>query len=192
MRKALELSKPRLALPIIYNTGGYDRVETIRGFQGLVDVYLPDFKYADPALSSRYSNAPDYFEVASRAIQEMHCQCGYPAYDDRGGIVSGVIVRHLVLPSCTADSMRILDHIAATYDVSRVTVSILRQYFPTPRCADYPELNRKLTSLEYDRVVQYARSVGITHGYIQEKSAATSAYVPDFDGRFEPANPTAF
>lgn len=178
---ALELVKDSLGIPVVYNTGGYDSVETLKRFEGLVDIYLPDLKYFDSAYSAKYSGAADYFEVASKAVFEMHRQVSYPVFDGEGHMKGGVLVRHLVLPTLWRDSVKILDYLAGTYDVKRLHISLMRQYFPTHRAFEYPEISRRLTSLEYDKVTEHARGLGIVNGYTQEKSSAKEEYVPKFD-----------
>lgn len=178
---ALERVKDRLKIPVVYNTGGYDKAETLKKLEGLVDIYLPDIKYFSPEYSGKYSGAPDYFEVASRAVSEMIRQVGYPHFDNEGRMTRGVLIRHLVLPTLYRDSFKILDHLSENYDTDRLHVSVMRQYFPTYKAKDYPEISRKLTTLEYEKVLSYAESLGITHGFSQEKESAKEQYVPDFD-----------
>lgn len=179
--KALKKVRDSLGIPVVYNTGGYDSVETLRRFEGLVDIYLPDIKYFSAEYSAKYSGAKDYFEVASRAVSEMCRQVSYPVFDGEGHMKSGVLVRHLVLPSLWRDSCRILDYLADSFDVTRLYLSLMRQYFPAHRAKEFPEIARKLTTLEYDKVVSYAIKLGITCGFTQEKSSAKEEYVPDFD-----------
>ena len=179
--RALEKVKDRLGIPVVYNTGGYDSVDTLGMFSGLVDIYLPDIKYYSSEHSMKYSGAKDYFEKAFSAVGEMFRQVGYPTFDMEGHMKSGVLIRHLVLPTLYRDSMAILDRLAENYDVSRLFVSIMRQYFPTHRAFEFSEISRKLTSLEYDKVTDHAVKLGIVNGYSQEKSSAKEEYVPDFD-----------
>ena len=179
--RALYKVKENLGIPVIFNTGSYDRVETLKELSGLVDIYLPDIKYFSSEYSEKYSGARDYFKVAFSAIEEMFRQTGYPMFDNEGHMVSGVLPRHLVLPTLYRDSMAILDELCAKYDVSKLHISIMRQYFPTHRACEYPELSRKLTTLEYNKVIEYAEKLGIVNGYSQEKSSAKEEYVPDFD-----------
>ncbi len=181
--------KPRLNIPIVYNCGGYESVETLRGFCGLVDIYLPDFKYASGALAAEYSAAPDYPEVAAAALREMHRQCGGAIFDGEGIMQRGVIVRHLVLPGCRQDSAAVLKLIAETVPVEDIKLSIMRQY--TPEFVDkaaYPRLARRVTGFEYDFVVGEAAKLGFD-GFTQQKESATPDYTPNFDltGVFSPA-----
>lgn len=181
--RALYKIKEKLGIPVIYNTGGYDKVETLREFSGLIDIYLPDIKYHSPEYSQKYSGAADYFAVAFAALEEMFSQTGYPEFDSNGHMTKGVLVRHLVLPTLYRDSMAILDELAKKYDTSKLYVSIMRQYFPTHRSFEFPEISRKLTTLEYNKVIDHAERLGIVNGYTQEKSCAKEEYVPDFDYR---------
>ena len=178
---SLRRVKDKLGIPVVYNTGGYERPETLRALEGLVDIYLPDMKYASNAAAARYSGAPDYPQAARAAIREMFRQVGYPRFDEDGHMTGGVLVRHLVLPSNSRDSMRVLDILSQDYDPSRLYVSLMRQYFPCHRAHEFPEIDRRLTTLEYERVTRYALSLGIVHGFIQERDAATEDYVPPFD-----------
>jgi len=177
----LDKVRPKLNIPIVYNCGGYESVEALRRLEGLIDIYLPDFKYASGELAAKYSGAPDYPQVAAAALSEMHRQCGGAEFDDEGMMRRGVIVRHLVLPGCRRDSAAVLQKIAETVPVAEVKLSIMRQY--TPEFVDaerFPELARRLTSFEYDFVVKEAARLGFD-GFTQQKESATSAYTPDFD-----------
>lgn len=175
--EALELSKP--AIPLVMNCGGYERAETLRLWEGHVDIYLPDLKYVDPALSARYSGAPDYFEFASAAILEMHRQRPVLSWDGQL-LKSGLIVRHLVLPGASRDSLSVLNWLHTALPKDTFLLSLMRQFTPTENCAAYPELNRRLTTFEYDRARSLASELGF-QGYIQAKSSAKSEYTPDFD-----------
>ncbi len=183
LAKLLERIKPRLCVPVVYNTGGYEKVETLKMLDGLIDVYLPDIKYYSQEVSLRYSNAGDYFEKAICAVKEMQRQTGYGMIEADGGMKKGLCVRHLVLPGQRKDSMRILDELAANFEPAKLYISIMRQYFPTGLVDDthFPEINRKLTSLEYDSVVGHAASLGFVNGFTQGKDSAEGSFVPDFD-----------
>ena len=182
-----------LTLPVVYNTGTYERVEAIQALEGLVDVWLPDFKYISPRLSLAYSHTPDYFQYASKALQEMVRQCPEPLFSDGSHtldapddaddplMVRGVLVRHLVLPGSTQDSMDILKYLHDTYG-DQIFISIMNHYTPMPQVKDDPDLGRKLSSAEYEKVVDYAISLGITNGFIQEEGTASRRYIPAFDG----------
>ena len=177
---ALERVRPMLNVPVVWNSGGYESVETLKRLEGLVDVYLPDLKYFSAELSAKYSSAPDYFEVARDAIKEMHRQVGEVRIED-GLIKKGVVVRHLVLPSCRKDSIRIVEELSELLPVSEVRLSIMRQFTPDFVDGDkYPELNRRVTSFEYDSVVKRATELGFD-GYTQGAEAAVSSYTPDFE-----------
>lgn len=177
---ALKYAKKKgLDIPIVYNTGSYERVETLRMLEGLVDVYLPDCKYKSSELSDKYSNAPDYFEIADAALEEMVRQVGEPYFDADGMIKKGVIVRHMVLPGCTKDSKDVLKHLYSKYGNS-IYISIMNQYTPVGELIKYPELKRKVTKREYDKVIDYAIDIGIENGFIQEGDTAKESFIPDF------------
>ncbi len=174
---ALKLAKPHLTIPVVYNTSSYENVDTIRLFEGLVDVYLPDLKFCDQTLAGSFAGAPNYFDVATKVITEMRRQQPVDKFTD-GYITNGVIVRHLVLPGCVEDSKRILDWIAQ-FD-KNIHVSVMSQYFPARTDALYPQLNRKLFKREYQSVCDYFTNVGLTNGFTQDVSSATVDYLPDF------------
>lgn len=171
-----------LHLPIVYNTSAYEKVETLQCLEGLVDIYLPDLKYYSPALSAKYAGAPNYFETASAAIAEMVRQTGLPVFetDEDSLMKKGVIVRHLLLPGCEEDSRYLLQYLYNTYK-NDIYVSIMNQYTPMPQVSCFPELNRSITHEEYDRIVDYAISIGIENGFIQEGSTASESFIPAFD-----------
>lgn len=172
-------SNQGLRLPVVYNTGGYERVETLRMLEGVVDIYLPDLKYVDSGLSSRYSHAPDYFEVASKALGEMVRQAGEAQFQGEL-MMRGVIVRHLVLPGCAEDSKAVIRYLYGTYG-DRVYLSIMNQFTPMADTGRYPELNRRVTEAEYDEVVDYATRLGVVNGFIQEGETAKESFIPAFD-----------
>ena len=172
--------KPRLGIPVVYNCGGYESVKTLRSLKGLVDIYLPDVKYFSSELSARYSAAPDYFEVASAALEEMLRQTGAPRMDENGMLTSGTVVRHLVLPSCRKDSVKLLNTLAERFGSRAFLLSLMSQYTPefaldTP----YPALHRRVTSFEYESVREEAVRLGF-EGCMQDREAASPAYTPDF------------
>ena len=171
-----------LSVPVVYNTGGYEKAETLKLLEGLVDIYLPDFKYLDPELAAKYSFAPDYPETAKAALAEMVRQVGEPVFEDEGEerMIRGVIVRHLVLPGLTEASKKVIRYLHETYG-NRIYISILNQYTPMPGMEKYPELNRKLTAEEYDAVVDDAVAVGVENGFIQEGDTASESFIPVFD-----------
>ncbi len=178
---SLDKVRHLLKIPVIYNSGGYESVESIKQLDGYIDVYLPDIKYYSAEISARYSNAPDYFEYASKAVLEMIRQTKKIKFNNEGGLIRGTIIRHLVLPSCRHDSMKILDWVAENTSQDQVLASIMSQYTPfdfIPK--EITELHRKITKMEYNSVIHHAEQLGIK-GFMQEKSSADEAYVPDFD-----------
>ena len=178
--EALTLAKNQgLMIPIVYNTSGYDSVKTLAMLDGLVDVYMPDFKYVSGELSKRYSHASDYFEVAKASLAEMYRQVGAPVFDG-DMLVKGVLVRHLILPGCIEDSKAVIQYLYRTYG-NNIYLSIMNQYTPLPHVAAFPEINRKLTPNEYDEVVDYAIQLGVENGFIQEGNTAEESFIPEFD-----------
>ncbi len=168
-----------LSLPVIFNCGGYERVETLRSLDGVVDIYMPDFKYFYADTAGRYSAAPDYPEVAMAALDEMVRRRGEPVLDPDGIMLSGVIVRHLVLPGCAEESKRIIEYIYDRYRDS-VYISIMSQYTPPPGLS-LDELGRTVTAEEYDSVVDHAVDIGVTRAFIQDGEAASESFIPPFD-----------
>ena len=167
---------PKLSVPVVYNCGGYERMETLRALEGKVDIYLPDLKYADPGLAARLSAAPDYFETATAAIREMVRQVGAPQF--RGEkMVSGVIIRHLILPGFVENSLKVLDWIGENFAPGQVLVSLMRQYTPMPGMA--APLDRPVTDEEYDAVLSWIY-LNDLEGFTQEQNAASAAFIPDF------------
>jgi putative pyruvate formate lyase activating enzyme len=181
LAKLLEKIKPRLHIPVVWNSGGYESVESLRMLEGLVDIYLPDFKYISSELAKAYSAAPDYAEVATEAVLEMFRQTG--KYEEADGLTQkGVILRHLVLPGCRADSIAVLGHIASILPVADIRVSVMRQYTPDfAMDCPHKNLRRRVTEFEYNSVLEEAARLGIL-GFSQGKDAATRAYTPDFQG----------
>lgn len=184
IREALLLAKQQgMTLPVVYNTSSYESVEALKALDGLVDIYLPDFKYMSSELSKKYSNAADYAKVAKAAIAEMVRQTGRPVFDEEGedGLIKrGTIVRHLTLPGCMEDSKTILKYLHDTYG-EKIYISIMNQFTPLEHVAAYPELNRKITEVEYDELIDYAIDLGIEQGFIQEGETAEESFIPDFD-----------
>lgn len=177
--RALDRVKHRLFIPVVYNTGGYERVETLRLLEGYVDIYLPDVKYKDSALSARYSGASDYFERASQAALEMFRQTGAVDFDEGGMLRRGVILRHMMLPTHRRDSMEILRWIAESFPKDAVRISLMSQYTPFHKSGEHPEINRRVSTFEYNAAVDCALRLGLC-GYMQEKSSAKEEYTPDF------------
>lgn len=179
--KAVQKAKNNgLKIPIVYNTGGYEKVESIKMLEGTVDIYLPDIKYFSTELSLKYSGASDYFDYASEAVLEMYHQTGNNIYDDNGIMKSGVIIRHMIMPSHKEDSYKVLDWIRDNIG-TEACVSLLSQYTPAYNAEKYKEINRKLMSLEYTRVIEHFFDIGLKNGFMQEKSSAESKYTPIFD-----------
>ncbi len=172
--------EPKLPVPVVYNCGGYESVETLRQLEGKIDVYLPDFKYSDNALAKRLSSAPDYFETASAAILEMYRQVGKPVLED-DEMKRGVLLRHLVLPGCVDNSLGVLDWIAEHFRSGDILFSLMSQYVPMGRAAEMPPFDRRITELEYDSVLSYMMLLGIEDGYTQDFSSAERGYTPSFD-----------
>lgn len=179
--RILERIKPTLGIPVVWNCGGYESVDTLRMLEGLVDIYLPDFKYFSPDLSRDYSAAPDYPAIATEAVQEMYRQTG-PYTEEKDLAKRGVIIRHLVLPGCRADSMNVLRHVASILPPAEIRISVMRQYTPDFAAdAPYKNLHRRVTDFEYTSVLDEAARLGLV-GFSQGKDAATKAYTPDFEG----------
>lgn len=172
--------EPKLPVPVVYNCGGYESVETLRQLEGKIDVYLPDFKYSDNALAKKLSSAPDYFETASAAILEMYRQVGKPVLED-DEMKRGVLVRHLVLPGCVDNSLGVLDWVAEHFRSGDILFSLMSQYVPMGRAVEMPPFDRRITELEYDSVLSYMMLLGIEDGYTQDFSSAESGYTPRFD-----------
>ncbi|MDE5717264.1 MAG: radical SAM protein [Lachnospiraceae bacterium] len=180
---ALQAAKKQgLSIPVIYNTSAYEKTETLRMLEGLIDIYLPDLKYRDTALSGKYSHADDYFERAAAAIAEMVRQVGAPIFAEGEDSLMrrGVIVRHLLLPGCGRDSRQLLRYLLETYK-NDIYVSIMNQYTPLSQVSDIPPLNRRVSTEEYRRIVDYAIRIGIENGFIQEGETATESFIPSFD-----------
>ena len=175
--RALDLYRP--AIPVVYNSSGYERVETLRMLEGYVDIYLPDFKYIDPQMAKLLSGAEDYPQTAMEAIREMIRQTGPAQYDEDGMMRRGTQIRHLVLPGLTGDSMKILSVIRDEFP--EASVSLMGQYTPFGRALSMPGLNRRLKKKEYARVLAHMEAIGLD-GYRQELESASEAFVPAFDG----------
>ena len=172
--------RPKLPVPVVYNCGGYEQVETLRALEGRVDIYLPDLKYYDSALSARYSAAPDYFAVAAQALREMFRQVGPVRFDENGMLQSGMVVRHLVLPGAHKDSLRLLNWLADNFSPEDIRLSLMSQYTP-PAGIAIRELQRPIFTYEYRKACERAEELGFL-GYTQQRSSADAAYTPPFDG----------
>lgn len=179
--EALKLAKKKgLCLPVVYNSSGYEKVETLRLLEGYVDVYLPDYKYAQSELAQKYSHAADYPKTAQRAIAEMVRQTGEAVFDEDGYIQRGTIVRHLILPGHTKNSIEALKWLHETWG-EQIYISIMNQYTPVFEQKDHTELNRKVTRREYEKVLNAALELGITHGFFQDGETAQESFIPAFD-----------
>lgn len=178
--EAIKIARKKgLRIPIIYNSNGYENIETIKMLNGYVDVYLPDLKYADNNLAKEYSNINDYFEIATQAIKEMYNQVGAPILDENGIIKRGLIIRHLVLPEFIDNSKKILKWLKENID-SEVYISIMAQYFPTYLAKEDKYINRKLTKKEYKEIENYVYELNFENGYMQDLGEHEEEYVPDF------------
>ena len=170
-----------LGIPVVWNSGGYESVETLKRLEGLVQVYLPDFKYWKPALSQRYSFAPDYPQVAAAAIREMFRQTGPYQLDDDGILQKGVLVRHLILPEQDLNTMDVIDFLAEEFPAGSILFSLMSQYTPMPGLERFPELLKRVDAETNRRLIAYAQKRGL-EGYWQDVDAATEEMIPDFDG----------
>lgn len=177
----------KLRIPVVYNCGGYESVEALQMLDGLIDIYMPDLKYFDSSLSRRYSGATDYFEVCSAALAEMYRQVGpvrieeSSAAGSTGLMKKGLLIRHLVLPGCYQDSVRLMDYLGKTFPEGSIRISLLAQYTPYGELTEFPELQRRVTTYEYEKVVEAADKAGLL-GYRQFRSSATMDLRPKFDG----------
>ncbi|MCR1840451.1 radical SAM protein [Murimonas intestini] len=179
--EALKLARENgLAVPVVYNSSGYERAETVRMLEGWVDIYLPDFKYMDDDLAWKYSGVKEYSFCAKEALAEMVRQTGTPVFDGEGMMKKGVIVRHMILPGHTRDSKEVLRYLHETYG-DTIYISIMNQYTPMEWAKEYPELSRRLTAREYEKVIDFCLEIGIENGFTQEGEAAKESFIPDFN-----------
>lgn len=176
---AKTLSKYKPSIPVVYNTGGYDKAESLKMLEGLVDIYLTDMKYVSPKVSQKYSMAEDYFEICSRAILEMRRQQPENIFED-GLMKKGLIIRHLVLPGNISQAFKVLDWVKDKLSTDTV-LSLMGQYSPCGEAENYPVINRRLSEREYDMVLDRAEMLGFENVYIQELSSASQEYIPPFD-----------
>ena len=178
--EAIKIAKNNgLNIPIIYNSNGYENIETLKLLKGYIDVYLPDFKYSDNKLGKKYSNVDNYFEVTTEAIKEMYSQVGAPKLNADGIIEKGLIIRHLVLPNAMENTKNVLKWIKDNIDNS-VYISIMAQYFPTYKSKEIGEINRKINIKEYEEIENYVYEIGIENGYMQDLGEHEEEYVPEF------------
>ncbi len=181
--QALTLAKNNgLIIPIIYNCGGYENVQSLKLLDGLIDIYMPDMKYFDDKYAVKYSNAPHYFEYAKKAINEMFRQVGKNEFD-KDIMTKGVIVRHMILPGLLFDSKKILDYLFNEYG-DNIYISIMSQYTPMPNVINFPEINKRVSKEYYETLVDYASKIGITNAYIQDGASAKESFIPDFFTEF--------
>ena len=171
---------PKLPVPVVYNCGGYESVETLKRLEGLVDVYLPDFKYSNNILARKLSKAPRYYETASAAILEMYRQVGAPVMEN-GLIKRGIILRHLILPGQIDNSLGVLDWVDEHFRPGEILFSLMSQYVPIGKAKEMPGFDRPITEEEYDAVLSYMDLLGIKDGFLQEFSSASEEYIPDWD-----------
>ena len=171
--------KEGLKIPIVYNTNGYENVETLKMLEGYIDIYLPDFKYYDNKIAKKYSNIDNYFEIVTKAIKEMYRQVGAPILDENGIMKKGLMIRHLILPNYIENSKKVLKWIKENMD-NKVYISIMAQYFPTYKAKEDNMINRKLNNEEYKELEDYLFSLGLENGYMQELGEHEEEYVPDF------------
>lgn len=180
IREAVLNIEKELTVPVVYNSNGYESSECLKLMEGIVDIYLPDLKYFDKDVSLKYSGAQDYFEVASGALLKMYRQAGGARFDELGLLKKGLVVRHLILPGHTKDSIKILDWIKENLP-GDIIISLMSQYTPYYKACRYPEINRRITRKEYDRVVNHLLKLGFKNGFVQERSSADEEYIPEFD-----------
>lgn len=173
------LSKYKPGIPVVYNTGGYDSVESLKALDGLIDIYLTDMKYVSPSVSKKYSRAENYFEVCSKAVLEMRRQQPEDIFEN-GLMKKGMIIRHLVLPGNISQGMKMLDWVDENLS-NQTIISLMGQYMPCAKAEDYPTINRKISKREYDTVILHAEKLGFENVYIQELDSSSQEYIPDFD-----------
>ena len=177
---AQTLKKYKPSVPVVYNTGGYDSVESLKKLDSLVDIYLTDIKYVSEAVSKKYSGAEDYFTVVSDAVLEMQRQVGENIFDEDGIMRKGLIIRHLVLPGNVSQAMRMMDWVKENLPIDTV-LSLMSQYTPCGKASEYPTINRKLSEWEYDKVLDYAEKLELENVFIQEIDSSSTDFIPDFD-----------
>ena len=180
--EAVSLAREKgLHIPIVYNCSGYESVITLKKLDGIVDIYLVDYKYEDKLIAKRYSNAENYPEIVKLALEEMVHQCGEAVFDEHGMMKKGVIVRHLLLPGQLQNAKDVVKYVYEAYG-DKVFLSLMNQYTPLPHVKAWPELNRKVTEEEYEALVDYAIDLGVENGFIQEGETAQESFIPVFEG----------
>lgn len=179
IRAVLRARACGLTLPIIYNCSGYEKVETLKMLEGIVDIYLTDFKYMESDLAAKFSKAPDYPTIAKEALKEMVRQTGAPVFDENDLMKKGVIVRHLLLPNHLKNAKAVVQYVYETYG-DQVYLSLMNQYTPLPQVRHIPELNRKVTDREYEKLLDYAIDLGVEQAFIQEGETAEESFIPSF------------
>ncbi len=179
--EALKIAKIKgLNIPVVYNSSGYENVETIKLLKGYVDIYLPDLKYYDNKYANKYSKCDNYFEIASKSLAEMINQVGKPCFNKEGILIKGVIVRHMIIPGLLEDSKKIIRYLVDNYN-DDIFISIMNQYTPTNNLINYPEINRTINNNEYDELINYAIDLGIKNGFMQEGETQKTSFIPEFD-----------
>ena len=179
--EAIKIARAKgLHIPIVYNTNGYENVETLRMLEGYIDIYLPDFKYYYNELGKKYSNVENYFEIVTKAIKEMYRQVGIPKLNENGIMQKGLMIRHLIIPNLIENSKQVLKWIKENLD-NNIYVSIMAQYFPTYKAKELDEINRKITQQEYDEIENYLYELDLDNGYIQELGEHEEEYVPKWE-----------
>ncbi len=174
------LKKYKPSIPVVYNTGGYDSVESLKKLDGLIDIYLADIKYVSENVSKKYSGAEDYFSFASKAVLEMQRQVGENIFDEKGIMQKGLIIRHLVLPGNVSQAMKVMDWVKSNLPENTI-LSLMSQYIPCGKSSEYPTINRKLSEKEYDIALDYAEKLGFENVFIQETDSSSTEFIPDFD-----------
>lgn len=179
--EALKLAKENgLVIPIVYNSSGYESIETIKLLKGYIDIYLPDFKYFNNKYALKYSKCPNYFEYVSASLEEMIKQVGTPQFNKDGMLIKGVIVRHMILPGLLEDSKKIIHYLVDKYN-DDIFISIMNQYTPTNNLEKYKEINKTVANIEYDELINYAIELGIKNGFMQEGETQKTSFIPEFD-----------
>ncbi|MBQ3049669.1 MAG: radical SAM protein [Oscillospiraceae bacterium] len=178
-----QLLETPFSVPVVYNTGGYEKVETLKKLKGKIQIYLPDIKYSDDLLAVKYSAAPNYFETAAAAVKEMFAQTGPYVMDEDGILQSGVVIRHLILPGCVENTKRVIDWVSDNFAPGEVLFSLMSQYIPFGKVLEggYDEINRTVTEEEYAEIEDHLMESNIEEGYFQELSSADTEYIPNFD-----------